>query len=355
MRINSISNKNKLLLKDDSIQAFYLKQWEYFDIPNPISFIDFFTLGNKDGIYLWKYKKELGRYIPTNMLRDSSMYGRGGMNNKGIYIIGGKDKVSIYDMKYFTHFNQKIELLGSFSVSTFVWECLFKDPESAICCDHDGYIMEYDLSNLHSLTPPTVFNKTTALSGLFSCMLTKDKKHIIAGADKRFYILDANGSLKNSQEYENAYPRQIAEVRENIVVTVDASTASVHDLRDIENIPPPFILEDIGQQFSVIGLENNIGDFAIGGNTSSGEGFVQILYMGEDIHNITVLKSISHYKECGIWAMKELTKGTIFYGGYTECTFMCLWNYAISPTQESLCYRIDYYIWDILPVPYYII
>ena len=47
-----------------------------------------------------------------------------------------------------------------------------------MCCDRVGYIKEYDLNNPHSIPTPTIFNKTTALSYLFSYMETKDKKYI---------------------------------------------------------------------------------------------------------------------------------------------------------------------------------
>ena len=113
-------------------------------------------------------------------------------------------------------------------------------------------------------------------------MQTKDKKQVIAeGDNNKLYILDAeDGTLQNTLHYSangGNYVSQIAEVRENILITADFSTASV---RNSQNINPLAKLTDIGYYSAVIALESNLGDFAIGGNSSNtNRGFVYINHL----------------------------------------------------------------------------
>ena len=98
-------------------------------------------------------------------------------------------------------------------------------------------------------------------------MQTNDKKYIIAGGDDKLYILEAkDGTLKNTLDYsannKREYWQQIAEVRPNILISVDIYTASVHDIRDIQNIPPSHKLSHLGHHHSILTLESNPGDFA---------------------------------------------------------------------------------------------
>ena len=153
-------------------------------------------------------------------------------------------------MKYYNYPDNKVQLLQTFSHANHVDECIFKNSTCALCCDNSGYIIEYDLNNPVSMLPPTEFNKTTYLNKLDSCMQTKDKKYIIAGGENNLYILDAEyGTLQHSFEYSvnggmdptYSINYQIAEVRPNILVTSDYTTASIHDIRDINNILAMFM------------------------------------------------------------------------------------------------------------------
>ena len=291
---------------------------------------------------------------------ESGYHGRGGMNEEGIYVAAGlySNNTKIYDMKYYNYPDHKIKLLQSFSHSGRVRECFFKNSVYAMCCDWDGYIKEYDLSNPHSIPTPTIFNKTTDLSQLVSIMETKDKKYIIAGGKYKLYILDAeDGTLTYTLDYSTNggwYTRQIAEVRPNILVTADYYTASLHDIGDIQNIPTSIKLLDVGDYDSVIALESNPGDFAIGGVTTiTNLGFVYIYHL-EDNQTITTLKYVDNIQRsgCGIVAIKELKRGTIIFGGYSFCIKMCLWNYAAIPNQDPLCWDHQIDIWDFVGVPY---
>ena len=288
---------------------------------------------------------------------------RGEMNEKGIYIAAGSDSnnTKIYDMRYYNHSDNKIQLLASFSHSYIVFECFFKNSTSALCCDDDGYIKEYDLTNPHSISSPTVFNKT-ALSTLRSCMQTKDKKHIIAGSWQKFYILNAeDGSVKNTHIYtenEGVYAYQIAEIRPNIIVTTDWNTASLHNISNTQSVPSPIkFIPDLGEYWAVIALESNLGDFAIGGECFSTQlGFLYILHLGEDNQTITTLRFIDDIpgNGCDIRIIKELKRGIILFGGDGNCEVICLWNYMDIPTQDPQCWndQTGSFIYDIVGIPY---
>ena len=372
MEENILNTKNELFLTQNSVQLFYFKQLpnyaqllyfkEWFRNQAPLQF---FTVTDNDfGIYFWEYEKESEEYKSKQMIASaqSGNHRRGGINEEGIYVVAGLDSknVKIYDMKYYNYPDHKIKLLQSFSHSDYVYECFFKNSTSAICCDWDGYIKEYNLSNPHSIPTPTTFNKTTALSELVSCMETKDKKYIIAGDKDKLYILDAeDGTLTNTLNYDayGGYPEQIA-VRPNILVTVDGYTKSLHDIRDIHNIPKSIKLLDFGKYYrSVIALESNSGDFAIGGEAKSIPflGFVYIYHL-EDNQTINTLKYVDNIQgeDCSIAIIKELKRGTIIFGGSSNCEEMCLWNYAAIPDQDPLCWdvQIGNFIMDIVGVPY---
>ena len=264
MEKNIKNTKNELFLIQNSAELFYLKQWKYFILTNPIP-LQFFTVTDDDGISLWEYDKVSEEYSPLQMIANeqSGAHRKGGMNEEGIYIVAGRfsNNTKIYDMKYYNYPDQKIKLLNTFNSLNYVEDCFFKNSVSALCCEWDGYIKEYDLSNPHSIPSPTIFNKT-ALSPLFSCMQTKDKRHIVAGGyQNKLYILDAeDGTLLNTLDYPlngPGYVYQIAEVRPNILITADDNKASLHDIRDVQNIPPSLKLPDIGNWYrTVIALES---------------------------------------------------------------------------------------------------
>ena len=358
----SIKNtKNELFLMQSSAQLFYFKQWNRdHALTSPIP-LQFFVVTMTDGIYFWEYEEVLEKYNHLQMLSlaQSGRHNRGEMNEEGIYVSAGEfsNDVKIYDMKYYNYPEHKIQLLDSFSHTDIVYECFFKNSVSAICCDDDGYIKEYDLSNPNSIPTPQVFNKS-ALDTLYSCMQTKDKKHIIAGGENKLYILDAEeGTLQKILDYSangESSVRQIAEVRENILITADFSTASLHDS---QNMGPSLKLTDIGYYEAVIALESNLGDFAIGGlSLNTNRGFVYIKHLEEDNQTITNLKYIDNIQGygCEILVIKELKRGTIIFGGDDDCTEMCLWNYVTIPNQLPLCWydQTDGYIYDIVGVPY---
>ena len=357
----SIKNtKNELFLIQSSAQIFYFKQWNRnHALTSPIP-LQFFAVTMTDGIYLWEYEEVSEEYNHLQMISyaQNGSHRRGEMNEKGIYVSAGyrSNNVKIYNMKYYNYPEHKIQLLDSFSHSNIVMECFFKNSVSAICCDYDGYIKEYDLSNPNSIPTPQVFNKT-ALDGLISCMQTKDKKQIIAGGGNKLYILDAeDGTLQNTIDYSangGDYVRQIAEVRENILITADRNTASLHDSL---NMGTSFKLTDIGFYGAVIALKSNLGDFAIGGVNSNTLGFVYIEHLEEDNQTITNLKYVDNIQgnSCFIYVIKELKRGTIIFGGDGSCEEICLWNYAAIPNQLPLCWddQVGGGIYDIVEVPY---
>ena len=344
----------------------YSQQLKYFIFTNPLP-LEFFTATWSDGIDLWKYDKESGGYNPTNLIEysKSGKHRRGEMNKDGIYIAPGyyDPNVKIYDMKYYNYPDNKIQLIRNFSHTDHVRECFLRNSVTALCCGTDGYIKTYNLTDPYSIPDPTIFKKTTTLSPIISCMQTQDKKHIITVGYSMLYILDAdNGTLKNTQNFTSnggRYTWQIAEIKPNILITTNENTASLHDIRDPHNLSHPIKLHDIGFYSSVLSLNNNPGDFAIGGRSSrTNLGFVYILHLEEDNQTIITLKSIDNIQGTAliILTIKELKRGTILFGGgyATSKKVMCLWNYFVLPSQEPLCWddQTASNIWDILEIPY---
>ena len=362
---NIKNTKQELFLTQISAQLFYLKQWNYI-LTSPIP-LEFFTVTEDDGLSLWEYDKVSEEYNPLQMIayEQSGNYRRGGMNEEGIYVAAGymSNNTKIYDMKYYNYPDHKIKLLNSFSHSNYVTECFIRNSGSALCCDSDGYIKEYDLSHPLSLPSPVVFNKI-ALTNLYSCMETNDKKYIIAGSYQKLFILNAeDGTLLHTLHYpQNGgnYAGQIAEVRQNILVSADYWAASLHDITNIQNIPSsvPLFEIDFGEYHTVIALKSNAGDFAIGGwSGHSGYGFVSIEHLEEDNKTITTLKyaEIIQENRCEIWVIKEIKKGIIIFGGSKilgGCRDICLWEYAAIPSLHHLCWadQTNSCIYDILQV-----
>ena len=162
-----------------------------------------------------------------------------------------------------------------------------------------------------------------------------------------YNTLDYSGNGGN-----NAY--QIAEVRENILITADWFTASLHDS---QNLGPSLKLTGIGNYWTITVLESNLGDFAIGGKSlNTNLGFVYIEHLEVDNQTITNLKYVDNIQgtNCVIRTIKELKRGTIIFGGDSGCEEMCLWNYAAIPSQLPLCWddQTNGYIYDIVGVPY---
>ena len=345
--------ETKLSFVQSSAQLFYFLYHGLTICPIPLQF---FTVG--EGIDLWNYEETTDAYT-MNHIMPSGSGRRGEMNEEGIYVLGGGGslKVQIYDMKYYNYPDKKIQLLNSFSDSNSVSvsECIFTNSVSVLCCDRGGYIKEYDLSNPHSIPPPTVFNKT-ALSDLQSLIQTKDKKYIIAGGKYIFYILDAkDGTLKNTHSTGKGWSMQIAEIRPNILAIASWIGTYEYDIKDIQNITPLPSGQYYGGHYTVIALNSNLGDFAVGGNYLS-RGFVYIHHLEEDNRTITFIKKIDNIPgdECFIRIIRELKKGVILFGGDSSCTQMCLWKYMAIPSQEPQCWedQTTGYIWDIAGVPY---
>ena len=267
-------------------------------------------------------------------------------------------------MKYNNYPDKKIRLLKTFSHTDNVRECFFKNSESALCCDRDGYIIEYDVADPQSIPTPTIFNKST-LNELYSCMQTMDKKYIIAASGQKFYILDAtDGIVKRIHYYSNVEgwnSKQIAKIRPNILITAEFSTHALHDITNIQSIPRSLRLsfDTDGAYVAVIRLESNAGDFAIGGRSSSTElGFVSIKHLGKDNQTITMLKYVDNIpgEDCDIQVIKEMIKGTILYAGDDDCTVICSWNYLSlpAPQLQPLCWltQVGYNFYDLVGGPY---
>ena len=316
---------------------------------------------------------------------------RTGINGGDIYFISGSQKdhedsnldiLRIYDMKYHLQPTKRVKLLASFKPSSDSQGCFFQNSKKVICCNHDGSMFAYDLTDQNSIKE-TPFNKASVITHLQSCMITKDGQHIIAGAYANLYILDAEG--ENLQIYDYSYMIQelkfpikedgvvekhntdlIVEIRPYMFITVGNAAYSLHDFTDLGNpqsfnIFPKVVEYSHSTDFhSVIALNNNPGEFAVGGykalSLAKYIGAIFILHLEEDNRTVTPIKYIDNLDEneffCVIASIKEFKKGTIIFAGL--CTIMCLWNYAAIPSQSPQCWddQTPNVIDDILLVPY---
>ena len=332
--------------------------------------IEFYMIKQCEGIDLWKYDENLKIYNPIQMIQhtESGDHSRGEMNERGIYIGAGNDSidVKIYDMKYYNHENYKIKLFRKFTYSKRATACIFLNTYQAICCFFDGYLRSYDLTNMNSITE-TIFTQTNSLRVLRSLLYTEDKQNIIAGGNGTIYIVDIEGILKYTHVYQDSsklsiHPIfQIAEIRPKILITAEISCATLHNISNINNpISSQLLSYNAVLPVTVIALESNSGDFAIGGRNpssfSTGLGFVHINHLGEDNTTISTIKKINNIQDygCAIMVIKELQKGTIVYGGSSFCKVICLWKYAHIPNQEPQCWnpQNNDSIYDFTRVPY---
>ena len=92
--------------------------------------------------------------------------------------------------------------------------------------------------------------------------------------------MNANdGTLLNTRDYsahQGGFAYQIAEIKPNILVTADQSTALFHNITNIHNIYTSKIFDyDIEDSYSVTALEINPGDYVIGGREkNNNQGFI---------------------------------------------------------------------------------
>ena len=356
MRKTAINTKDELILAQDSAHAFGSKMQYIFLLTNPTT-LSFFKVTSTQGIKLFSCpNNNCWAVNPMIANEDSGAHGRGQMNWDGIYIVAGasSNNVKIYFMNYYDEANQRIKLLRTFPHSFPVQECFYKTSETAICCDEGGYIMAYDLADPNSIPFPSVFN-TTELDSIYSCILTKNKKYIIACSNRKLYIINAkDGNLQKTHNYlpnEGNHAIQIAEVRPNIVMTADYSAVYIHDITDITNMPDSVKLEEYPYlYYSIISLQRNTGDIAFGGKRIN-DGFVSLCNLKDNKDIACTYGFIDSYKTgCNIKTIKELRKGNILFGG-SGCERWNYWNYDSSLGKPVINHFDEDYITDFVAIP----
>ena len=84
-------------------------------------------------------------------------------------------------------------------------------------------------------------------------------------------------------------------------------------------------------------------------------GFLYVKHLDEDNQTILNIREIKYIPRigCSIYAVKELKRGSIIFGGGSPCNMLCLWNYAVLPLLNPQCWEdlTPSYIWDFVPVP----
>ena len=308
----------------------------------------FFSISKLGGLTLWQAENPglpSSIYTPIRSYYAAHKHRRGVLHTSGLYIVGGLD-----DMKaYFYDLKGDMMAYVAMSLSDHVRECFLKNTTTAICCDIDGYLTQFDLNASMALSYPAstfVYNNSNN-DNFYSCTQIGNG-NILAGG-RNMYIFDSSGNYLGKSSATSSKVLQIAEIRPNIIITAESSKAVLHDISDpsacINNVLP-----DIGDYASVISLSSNVGDFAIGGKN-----FLKISHLENDNTTIIILRekiNMPINNNCAIYGLKEIKPGIILFGGRaTDCTEMCIWYYEIA--TEPVCWpdHSAYDIYDFIPVP----
>ena len=292
------------------------------------------------------------------MTKGSRYIFAGAMNSEGIYIApdSTNKQVDIYDMKYYNKGDRQIELIKTIPSTGNIYSCFFLDVNIGICGDTSGNLISYDLESYTS----NIFNQTTELKNIMSCIYTSEG-YIVVGSRGKISVLDKEGYLQGSNSYlGDNQPRRISEVRENILLSVELNSCWIHDIRDMGNLQSKSISSSStysGIYTSVLTLQSNVGDFALGGQKYSTDfkGYIQILHLDEDNTTLNVLNTADSIEgsNCYINAITEIRKGTIAFGGDFDCTQLCIWDYDASPPTLPRCWDDNTVgsIYDIINIP----
>ena len=303
----------------------------------------FCTVTWLEGIFYWEFDKNSKTYKSTQMIQggNENQHHKGEMSSNGIFVVGGyfNNVVKFYNMNTLNDLIPKIELLKTVSHTGNVMNCFVQNYTYVICIDKAGYAMKYDLISLEET------NSFSLIGGSFRTGIETIDKHIIIGEIGKFHILDKNLNLLKSHEYSSTIEiNEFAEVRKNILVTVDwISGCYLHDITDKLNPTTFKLLIDEEAYASIIALKSNVGDFAVGGKRIIDNlGLVAIYHLTKDSNEVIFIKSKERLpgdsSSCNISEIKELKSGSIIFGGTRFCLNICLWNYAASPEQELLCW-----------------
>ena len=249
-------------------------------------------------------------------------------------------------MKIYENFN----LLATHSHISTVYSCFLHNYENAICVDAAGYTKKYNFQ-----TQQQSDFYYTGNDGLYSGIQIMDKLVILGKlSGGKIYILDEYGNHINSHQYSSSSTvSEIAEVRRNILLTVDKYSVYLHDIYNPYNIPPSVQLLTGDRYSSIVSLKSNEGDFAIGGKRINGgkfKGYVDIYHLViYSAHRIKTKGAIEG-EDCAISALVELRTRVIVFGCDSDCNVICLWNYAVWPEQEPECWddQTTYGIYDFI-------
>ena len=293
----------------------------------------FVSAANEGGITLWEVDDPLNissTYSPIHSYNDNRRHKRGVVDTNNIYIVaGGSDrKVYLYDLH-----SPMLESAQTTVFSDQVSECFLKNSSRAICCDMDGKLSEIVLDNsMYFSFPVLPFADDSAdhsNSNFRSCMMTSNG-YILGGGTANTYIYDSTGNyITKSTTAAGGDVSQIAEIRPNIIITVESDRAFIHDISNTAAITS-VEMSDYGKFYAVISLSSNSGDFVLGGNF-----YLKILHLEADNVTVRLLREKLDMPSCNIRIIKETKKGVILFGG-SNCQHICIWYYEIN--ELAVCW-----------------
>ena len=318
--------------------------------------IEGFWCITEKGISLWQRKESTNIFENRTNYFPTKYHGKGVTTSDGKYIVGGygdEDAKIYYITSRLIQNPPTIELLNTFPHNYFVFICFKYENIYALCADWDGEVKKY---NLLTLQQSNFYYKSS--ERFYSGIQLQNKLVIIGSSLGKLYILDKEGNEQAVQEYRETQNKdkvwEIAEIRENIIITADGTDVYLHNINNLQNIISSKLLDSYYTD-AVISL-SRANYFAIGGGKRNSKGFLDILYLLSDNtidHKKTRTKDYLEGAECTITTIKEMRSGIIIFGGYS-CTMMCIWDYGAFSQQIPLCWQVlsDATIVDFVPLIY---
>ena len=283
------------------------------------------------------------------------------MNNRRIYVLPDLESTNIgfYDL---SSFGTSPVILRSQSGKGYRGACGFMDNDIVICATlTTGDIYKYNITNNYEKV--RIANNNPSGKSFQSVLVTKEKKQILAAHHGCIYIYNSSGAYigYSDSSQTHHYMLQMKEIRPNIILAADDYYVYSHDISNIGNIIIHKLLDyrDTKTYYeTLVVLEGNTGDIAIGGHYWPGTwyGYVELFHLDEDNSTLLPISNkrwVGGDARCRIYIIREIQTGVIIFGGSSKCKDICIWEYAVLPHRDPICFPLGggREIYDIISLP----
>ena len=313
---------------------FSLEIFPYNVHPEPV--ITFYMFTSSKGVVKFTTSDGGSSYTNTGPYYSSGrMHWLGAMNSRGNYITAGLTK----NITYIYRLNPSIGQIVPKSVPTKIYACYFFDDNLALCAGLGGEVTGYDFtSGDNPTTIANYFPANTSSPYNFNGLYVTRAKQILLSYQGAFIIKDSAGNNLGASDsgVNNAIAWFSELTTDNLILACQYNVVVLHDIRDLNNIPPPTQLLVFSILRSAHALQIGHNNFAVGGRISN-VGYLELYHL-EDDFTITPIrfKKFNQISSCVIDLIKEVRIGLLYFGG--QCSKMCIWKYAAIPMEEPLCF-----------------